>query len=170
LKFGKGACLSVPRIVTGALQPAYLIMQTVDISSDVALALILLYLIHCPLPTYSFDKAVLALSLWYKHLSGGVCRLLQVPHTGITPSHLIFRTLHASQASATLRRRRASFCRTSACWSGRAGGLSRVLPLPELALLYLGIGEIDYLGRRDPLQVVYIRVDRAARNRTDNSS
>jgi hypothetical protein len=145
-------------------------MQTVDISSDVVLALILLYRVHCRPPTYSFVKAVLALSLWYKHLSGGLCRLLQVPHTGITPSHLIFRTLHASQASATLRRRRASFCRTSA-WSGRADGLSGVLPLPELALLYLGIGEIDYLGRRrDPLQVVYIRVDIAARNRIENSS
>jgi hypothetical protein len=113
LQFGIRARVGLAISATRTLETSYTIVQTIDISSDGTSALISHIIYIADGATYSFVTAVLALSLWYKHISGRLCRLLQVPHTGITPSHLIFRTLHASQARATLRRRRASFCRTS---------------------------------------------------------
>ena len=53
---------------------------------------------------------------------------------GITPSHLIFRSLHASQAKATLRRRRTSV------W--RAGPRSDSVSAAGSTLLDLDIGEV----------------------------
>jgi hypothetical protein len=128
LKFGICAQVGLAISALRTFEVSYTGMQTVDISSDRTLALIFHLICTADGATYSFVTPVLALSLWYKHLSGGFRRLLQVPHTGVTPSHLIFRTLHASQARATLRRRRASFCCTSTfsiCRAGRrAEGLS----------------------------------------------
>lgn len=82
---------------------------------------------------YSFDTAVLALSLWYRHVPPEPCRLLQVPHTGNTPSHLIFRSLHASQAKATFRRRRAPVSRVTP--------RSNMVPEPWLTIFDLGMKE-----------------------------
>lgn len=72
-----------------------------------------------------------------------------MPQIGITPSHLIFRALHASQARLTLRRRRrASFCRTSAssassaCSAWLAGNCSPISGSP----LMVTVGIVDSLS------------------------
>lgn len=101
---------------TRPFEMPYTVMQTIDISSGGILVFNCRIIYAADGATYSLVTAVLALSLWYTHLSGRFWRFLQVPHTGITPSHLILRALHASQARATLRRRRGSFCRcASSC-------------------------------------------------------